>query len=370
MTSGPAASPDPAFSAVAPDLGLSSVVAATPTRTANVDAVLDQVVKRSERGGTQLLGLHLAFAALAEALAAEEGQESLPGHDTFDNTKKRAGGTRAVDTLTILLPQSDGKDKQVGIRRYVNFVISVFKGTQLRRTGYPSSPMQHTKRWADWTATLDAILAMTRAERHALAGALYDEVLKLPKDIPRVVKRAVQDPFVQVIRDFPRAKQTGERGGAALQGIAYGFVCADAPNLTPRSAKVHTGARRAGLVGDVDGWNGPFLELSVEVKDKHLDDFEADLTDFLSNLADHAETTAFVICLSVEDDVRDECADHAISVLTLEEMAEQVRLWTVSKQTRAVREALAYYANIEQSPALANRFVKFLEDRSIDYGAT
>lgn len=369
MTAAVSSPADPTFSAIASDLDLSSVLDATPKTTGAVKQVMDAVLAAQRRGGTQLLGLHLAFIALAEALAAEKGMESLPGHSTFDNTKKRAGGTKAVDTLTILIAQSNGTDKKFGIRRWVNLVIEVFKGPKLRRTGYPSSPMQHTKRWADWTMTLDAILGMTRAERRALAEALYDEVLKLPKDIPRVVPRAVQDPFVQVIRDFPRTKQTGERGGAALQGLAYGFVCADAPDLTARSAKVHTGARRAGLIGDVDGYNGPDLQLAVEVKDKHLDDF-AELVDFLSNLSGHPETTAFVICLSVEDNVRKKCAKHAISILTIEEMAEQVRLWTVGKQTRAVRETLAYYSIIEGSPALANRFRAFLTAGKIDYRVT
>jgi len=174
---------------------------------------------------------------------------------------------------------------------------------------------------------------------------------------------------VQVIKDFPRAKEPGERSGAALQGFAYGFVCADAPDLTPRSAKVHTGARRAGLVGDVDGYNGPFLQLTVEVKDKDLHDF-AELVDFLSNLSDHPDATAFVICLSVADEVRQDCTRHAISVLTIDDMAEQVRLWTASKQTRAVREALAYYERIEGSPALAGRFARFLQERKIDVGVS
>ena len=348
---------------------MATLLMAPPKTTAAVKKVLADVVAAQRRGGTQLLGLHLSFIALAEALAAEMGKESLPGHNSFDNTKKHATGGAAVDTFTVLMPQPGGKTKKFGIRRWVNLVIEVFKGPKLRRTGYPSSPMQHTKRWVDYTHTLDAILKMTRAERHALAEALYAEVLKLDKDSPRVATRTVQDPFAQVIRHFPRAKtQSGERGGAALQGLAYGFVCADAPDLTPRSAKVHTGARRAGLVGDVDGYNGPFLQLAVEVKDKHLDDF-ADLVDFLSNLSGHPDATAFVICQSVDDAVRKACAKHAISVLTLEDMAEQVRLWTAGKQTRAVREALAYYQIIEGSPALANRFVAFLQSRNIDFEA-
>lgn len=366
MTLPIAAQPDPSLADVAAELELASLLEAVPNRTSRVDEVLDAVVAAQRRGGTQLLGLHVAFVGLAEALACELGRESLPDHDAFDNTKKRADGARAVDTLTILLPRADGRrEAQFGIRRWVNHTIEVFKGPRLRRTGYPSAPMQTTKRWADWTKTLDVILGMTRGERRALAEALYQEVLSLPKQTIRVVPRRVTDPFVQVIQDFPRTKQAGERGGAALQGLAYGFVCADAPELTPQSAKVLTGARRAGLVGDVDGYNGPFLQLAVEVKDKDLHYF-GELVDFLSNVSEHPDATAFVICASVADKVRRECAKYAISVLTIAEMADQVRLWTAGKQTRAVRETLAYYERIERSPALSNRFTQFLKERRID----
>jgi hypothetical protein len=368
MPSSTSAYPDPPFDEIVADLGMASLLDAPASQTEQVRRVLTEVVGRSRRGGTQLLGLHLAFIALAEALAKEIGKESLPGYDSFDNTKKRAAGAKAVDTLTILLPQGDGKDKRYGIRRWVNLIIDVFKGTKLRRSGYPSSPMQHTKRWTDWTSTLDTILGMTRAERRALGEDLYAEVLELPKDIPRVVARTVQDPFVRVILEFSRKKQRNETAGAALQGLAYGYVCADAPELTPRSASVHTGARRAGLIGDVDAYDGPFLQLAVEVKDRELDDFDSALTDFLSNLAGHPNVTAYVICLDATDDVRTGCRQHDMSVLTVAEMAEQVRLWTVSKQARAVREALAYYQTIEHSPALSDRYVKFLKDHGIDLG--
>jgi hypothetical protein len=358
---------DPTFDEVAGELELDSLVGVAPAQTPTVTEVFAGVESSiGRRGGTQLLGLHLAFLGVAEAISTFSGQEQLAGHDTFDNTKKRGGGERAVDTLTILIPDEAGKDHQFGIRRYVNKVIETFKGPRLRRTGYPSSPMQHTKRWADWTANLDAILDMTRAERTALAELLYGSVLDLDKDIPRAVLRTVQDPFVKVIGGFPRQRQTGENSGAALQGIAYGYVCADAPELTPRSAGVRTGAKRAGLVGDVDGYNGPFLELAVEVKDKDLDDF-GELVDFLSNLASHPKTTAVVICAGVTEEVKEKCEEHAIRVLTLGEMTELVQRWTASKQTRAVRETLAYYAIIESSPALANRFQSFLEAEDIDY---
>jgi len=104
------------------------------------------------------------------------------------------------------------------------------------------------------------------------------------------------------------------------------------------------GARRRALtVPAAEGrkpYNGPFLELAVEVKDKDRDDF-SELVDFLSNLAPHPKTTAVVICASITDEVRAQCDAHAIRVFTLDEMTDLVQRWTAGKQTRAVREALA-----------------------------
>jgi hypothetical protein len=174
----------------------------------------------------------------------------------------------------------------------------------------------------------------------------------------------VRDPFAQVLRDFDRHAQKGEVGGAALQGFIYGYVAADAPSLQFRTASARTGAKRAELVGDVDGYDGPDLALTAEVKDRDLEKID-EITDFYSNLGPWPDAIAFVACRSATDSVREEADSMRIGVYSLDQLISQVELWTVPKQLAAIRHAMGYFDFYERKPDLGDRFQSFLDGREI-----
>ncbi|HVX31495.1 MAG TPA: hypothetical protein VHA80_00015, partial [Solirubrobacterales bacterium] len=174
-----------------------------------------------------------------------------------------------------------------------------------------------------------------------------------------------RDPFVQVLRDFDRHAHKGEVGGAALQGFIYGYVAADAPDLQFRTASARTGGKRAELVGDIDGYDGPDLALTAEVKDRDLEEAE-DITDFFSNLGPWPDAIAFVACRSATDGFRREVEEMRIGVYTLDQLIDQVELWTVPKQLAAIRHAMGYFEFYERKPDLGDRFEAFLKERDVE----
>jgi len=175
----------------------------------------------------------------------------------------------------------------------------------------------------------------------------------------------VRDPFAQVLRDFDRPAHRGEVGGAALQGLVYGYMAADAPTVQFRTASARTGGKRARLVGDIDGYDGPDLALTAEVKDRDLHDAE-EITDFYSNLGPWPDAIAFVACRSASLEFKEEVEDLRIGVYTLDQLIDQVELWIVPKQLAAIRHAMGYFDSIEKKPDLGDRFQAFLRDRNID----
>ena len=313
-----------------------------------------------------LIGLYSCFVAVAELVLEIDGRESVASVlDEFETTQDRAAQGRTVATLTMLVVDDDGVEQQVGLRGLYNDFSNLARGPRLSRPGYPSSPGHTTSRWGYNQDDLEAIFAMSRAERRALAEATWDLVLKLPRWRRRLPPRTVRDPFAQVLADFDRHAHSGEVGGAALQGFIYGYMVADAPALQFRTASARTGARRVALVGDVDGYDGPDLALTSEVKDRDLIDTE-EITDFYSNLAPWPDAIAFIACRSASDQFKSDVDAMGIGVYTLGQLITQVELWTVPKQLAAIRHAMGYFEFYEQKPDLGDRFQDFLNERAID----
>lgn len=358
---------DPTFEEAAGSIGLASLVSVEPIYSETVELMARDLSERAfGRGGKMLIGLYSCFVALAEQVFEVDGRERVDDVlQEFETTEDRAEAGQKVATLTIFVYDADDTEHQVGLRGLYNEFSNFARGPRLSRPGYPSSPGHTTSSWRFNEADLKAIFAMTQGERRAVAESAWELLLKLPRWKRRLPPRTVSDPFAQVLRDFDRHAHRGEMGGAALQGLVYGYMAADAPTVQFRTASARTGGKRARLVGDIDGYDGPDLALTAEVKDRDLRDAE-EITDFYSNLGPWPDAIAFVACRSASPEFREEVEDLGIGVYTLDQLIDQVELWIVPKQLAAIRHAMGYFDSIEKKPDLGDRFQVFLRDRSID----
>lgn len=358
---------DPSFDEAVEEIGLATLQGVEPVTSPTVEKMAVELEERAfGSGGKMLIGLYSCFVALAEQVFAIDGREAVDDViEEFETTEDRAEAGRTIATLTIFVRDEDDHEHQVGLRGLYNDFSDFARGPQMSRPGYPSSPGHTTSRWRYNEGDLKAIFAMSRGERRALAEAAWVLLLKLPRWKRRLPPRAVRDPFAQVLQDFDRRSHRGEVGGAALQGLVYGYMAADAPSLQFRTASARTGGKRAELVGDVDGYDGPDLALTSEVKDRDLQDAN-EITDFYSNLGPWPDAIAFVVCRSASEDFKREVEELRIGVYTLDQLVDQVELWTVPKQLAAIRHAMGYFEFYERKPDLGDRFQAFLEERKID----
>lgn len=342
-------------------LGLPSDMARrTPVATPRVEeAIRSFDAQRSNRNF--LPGLVLAMLALVERVLELTGAESEPrGIEAFDRQRETSQG-RPVNTLNVIV----GDGHVVRLRPLYNAVQHVIVN-QLRRYDYPNMPGHATQAWRQHRDLLDGMFAMTPVERRAVLDQVWATVTALHRFARRTVVEAQPRPFAVILDEFPNT-QRREPPGAVLQGLAFAYYRADSPNVTIETGKVGAGSRRVGRVGDVDGWNGPELVLSIEVKDEDLSDPEDETLDgFLANLAEWPDATAIVLARSATPALIEALAHQNVSVLTRERMLDAVSRWDLNKQRLAAREFHYYLARQQRHSGLTQRFEAFLEERGIE----
>jgi len=222
--------------------------------------------------------------------------------------------------------------------------------------------------WPQHRSELEAIFGMTPGERRKLAERLWDQILGLPDFAPRAPTQTTVRPFSKVLEDFP-GTQPREPSGALLQGLAYAYYRADAPNVTLEVRGSRTGSRRIGAVADVDGWSGSTLVLSIEVKDEPITENDlGEFNSFLGNLRGHGDATAIALAQGFTRQARADLDSKGLLVMDRPTMIANVALWDLRKQQVAM-QALDYYLwRIEKDPALLARFRKFVEDEKLSVG--
>lgn len=331
-----------------------------PERTTQVGSVLDSFhAQRTSRNF--LPGLVLAMLALVEQVLENEGVETEEdGIEAYERQTQNAQG-RHVNTLNVILADR----KTIRLRPLYNGVQHVIVH-ELRRYDFPNMPGHATQAWRQHQDILDGLFAMTPNERRAVLDEAWATVTALHPFVRRTAEEASPRPFAVILEDFPNT-QRGEPAGAVLQGLAFAYYRADSPNVTIETGKVGAGSRRVGRAGDVDGWNGPELVLSIEVKDEDITDPEDDTLDgFLANLAEWPDATAVVLARSAIDQVVEELAKQNVSVLTREHMLDTVLRWDLNKQRMAAREFYCYLARVQRHSGLTQRFEAILEEKGID----
>lgn len=330
-------------------------------------AVIEQLLsaEQSEFANSKgTLGLAIDFLMIAEELSqVDEWVSEFDPDVSADDVLDRYDQASVKSTLTITY---DGE--KYAIRPVQNAVIDLFR-EDLKRTNFPSSPGHHTGEWERYTNLLAMAFQLSRDGRYVAAQRLFEYGLDQleRKDITQR-EPPFPSPFEAVLHDFDRS-HPDEEGGLTYQAWAYGYVTAMWPHLSLEASKVRTGSSRQNRYGDIDGYRGPDLMLSVEVKDRAIDSTNVDSElGAMMELAENATTIVVAICRSASDDAIAELRAADVIVLTDEELTERLKLWDYHKQNSALQGMAHYLTNIEEDPGALQRLLGFLRD--VDPGNT
>lgn len=327
-----------------------------PLNTDQCDQVLQSMSTKENSRRRFLLGVYMAFICLAEELCKQQGVTSIKDVlDAFPPVE--SAGARRANTLTLGEPK-------LSLRTHYNDVEKLIRH-DLSRPDYPNCAPHATQSWAQYKEQFSDICLMSPDERKYLMGLLWEKVLEIP--MPETDDDAVREirPFEHIILNFPTAPR--EPPGVVLQAFAYAYFRADSPNVTFRPFKVGAGSSSVQTAGDVDGWVGDKLAMSVEVKDKDIDDSNLNEFDqFILQLKHWPNCTALALANGFSDTAVDYLASHNILAFDRQSMATNVSYWDVPKQKIAVRELHFYFARVQGSSRLTNRFHKFCSEEGID----
>jgi hypothetical protein len=323
--------------------------------TEDIDHIVKQASELYSRGKAYY-GLLLDFVLLAEKLSQVDSslnvyEGSLTPDDLFSRYDRKD-----TKTLTIILDDDD-----YGIRGIHEDIIDLFRN--LGRTNFPSSAPHTTADWSDYEEDLALAFRLSRPARYQAVDRLIDFGLKkLTKRTFDARDTPLPRPFTEIVCNYPR-KHPDEQAGSAYQAISYGYVKAEWPHLSLRTSKLRTGSSRQNRTGDVDGYIGPDLMVSLEAKDKIVDDnvVERELLD-LCQLAEETGAIALVMCRDVTDEAWSVLQDSGVLVLTDEELKEHLQFWDYHKQNDAVQGMVHYFKNVEENPDATKRVLEFLEE--------
>lgn len=315
-------------------------------------------LRSTHRRRRYLTGVLLAYVAMTERLLGAIGLDHVDDVLTGFVPLTEHGGRR-LNTLTLRDPGDP--TGVLSLRSFYNAVEKVIR-LDLGRPDYPNAAPHATQSWSQHSEEFTLIVAMHPGERLALAESMWAEILAIPAAATGAGQERSPRPFEALLRSFPGGV-SGEPPGAVLQGLAFAYYRADSPNVTLRVHKSGTGGRRVGAIGDVDGWVGSALGLSVEVKDH---DMTADnlhlLASFVGGVANWPDATSIVLARSFTDEAQDQIAEWGILALDRERMASNVVFWDLPKQRLALREFEHYVSVIQGSARLIRRFEEWRDN--------
>lgn len=349
----------PPLAAFVEQLRLPPDFAARTPNNSDVVRALVALFHREVAKGGYLRGLMFAFVGFVEQVLAFAEVESLPDIlAAFPPIVKTADG-RPLDNLNVVTPKG-----AVSVRPLYNALEQVVLQS-LRRYDFPRSAPYATAKWPRFRKEVVAIGSMSPGERLAFAQAVWNSILDLPEFKGRAGEPVSERPFEVVLAEFPAAIKTVP-SGAILQGLVFAYYRADAPNVTLEVSNVRSGGARTGRVGDIDGWAGADLMLSIEVKDFKLDSMDP-VSGFIANLREWPDATAIVLASEFAGDVRERLAEENILSLDRATMAANVKYWDLRKQQMAVREFAYYAERVERKSALVEAIVNFAADNNLVY---
>ncbi|MFF0943959.1 hypothetical protein ACFYE2_06990 [Kocuria sp. CPCC 205300] len=347
-------SPSPLLSDYVTDMGIPTRILQRQrldTGSPLVQKVLE--LKRRQPRRRYLLGVLLAYIGVAEALAENSGLDHIDDVlNDFPPKKALTDGSK-VNTLTL-----ECGEKIISLRSYYNSVERTIRHN-LHRPDYPNSAPHATQSWDQHRQEFELICRMDPGERAQLLELLWQQVLAIPELEADV--RGVRElrPFGHILDNFSSAVAR-EPGGAVLQGLAYAYYRADSPSVTLRVFKVGSGSSRVGAAGDVDGWIGGTLALSVEVKDMDItEDDIAQFDQFIKQLRRWPNCTAVVLANKFSSEAQDYLSQNSILVFDRSRMSSNVSYWDMPKQKMAVQEFYYYLKVVQNHGKLLRRFEEF-----------
>ncbi|MGH9124702.1 MAG: hypothetical protein ACRDZ8_08240, partial [Acidimicrobiales bacterium] len=230
------------------------------------EAALAWLTNERPRRQNHWPALTLALVAQAEEGLSKLGHQALADIFTEVPIEENDPSGQPVNTLNFVLDSAAGGEF-ARLRGKYNLALSLIL-TRMRRNGHPSNPGHATQSWPAYRHLIELIWFMSPYERRALVEWVWQNGV-LPLDetqIVAAVDRPIR-PFEQVLADMPTASN---RPGSVWQGLSFGYLRADSPNLQLESSRAQTGSRRSGLLGDVDGFVGDRVALAAECKDMVL----------------------------------------------------------------------------------------------------
>lgn len=339
---------------------------ATPTITSEEQSLIADVVGYVDQrfsGMAYILGLALDFVLIAQRLSgidpeAKVFRPSLTSDDIFARYPRvTERNRRTANTLTLVY-----QGTQVGIRRIEEKVVQLFH--QLKRTGYPNAYVYNTGQWTKNLALLEMCFRLSEVARLEACRQLLEYGLgKLPVNtfFGRPSERVRL--FGEIITRYPRTGPK-ENAGLTFQALAYAFIVTDRGHLEIIADKVRTGSARQRRIGDIDGYHGLDLELSVEVKYVHIDtrNVDRELAGFVSNVENYG-IFGVALIRDIHDDARRSLEDRGVIAFTEAQVEATVRTWDWRKQDAAIHAMLHYLAHIEQNVGAVNRLLSFISER-------
>ena len=302
--------------------------------------------------------LALALIAQSEEVLAAAGTDTIIDglNDELLIIERGGSNGRVVNTLNIAI--KDREQDVARLRPLYNRALHVIL-VEMRRA-HPSNPGHATQSWPQYRTFIDMLYALTPGERAAVAEWVWENgVLNAPEfRIAQQQDRRAR-PFHEVVAHLDTASRLG---GAIFQAMVYAYLVADAPTLHIESHAVNTGSSRAGTVGDVDGFDGEYLILAAEAKDKHLSlDDEDDLQAFIEDVTNYPDVDAAIFARSFDDGLVHALREQGIRTVTRDEMAATVALWDPTKQIVAIKAMRYFFARIQKQPTLTAELDDFLD---------
>lgn len=329
--------------------------------------ILDDVANNFDKGQRRkfLPALLITFISTLRELDATGGKfNNLQAFYKHHPRRTTSAGGKSANTLIVWrdATKTGPKDKSLSIRPAYETIADWFRSDQ-KRFDFPSAAPHATQAWGDYEHWLDALLGYSDAQLDALEKDVKAFVLaKLPAHVvdSTLIKREPPR-FYLFLRDFDLSAKTREVTGAAYQGAVFGYLRADAAHLQVDVAKVRTGSKRVGRIGDIDAREGELLVISAEVKQYVLP---------LSDLAGFAEFAALVagqqalglvVALNFDEGVREALVAMGLEPVSKQDLIDRVRIWDPLKQRTAVQALLYYVHYKEQNSALYARLREFLK---------
>jgi len=326
------------------------------------DRELDEIESMVERVGEAFstskgtLGVAIDFLMVAEQLSRTD--DRLTGfREDIDRSLLFEWYENAAKTSLTL--SYDGT--RYSIRSVHNDVIDLFR-EELKRTNFPSSPGHHTGEWERYDDLLESAFRLSSAGRYEAAQRIID------LGLDRLAARSFEtrdppfpEPLKEVLLNYERSHK-GEEGGLTYQALAYGYVRTEWPHLSFRASKVRTGSSRQHRYGDIDGYYGPDLMLSVEVKDLIVD--SSNVGSELGSMMELARRTNVVVvamCKEVGDGAAETLREAGVEVIDDDDLERELNRWDYHKQNRAVQGMIHFMGNIEEDPAAVQRLLRFIE---------